>query len=245
MQVADAQNPFGGGVLIARSVRGTGGKEHSYGNSALSVPKCSPNVVSLWKAATVNTTRASLLIRIKDVHNAEAWTEFDGIYRPLLRRFATAGGLGESDMEDVVQDCMAAIHMHIEGFDYDLKKGRFRGWLRTVVNNRVRTLRKKRRHPVVERQELKRIDSREETPEALFDRMWMEEHLKHCLRLVREEVDERTFVAFRHYVMEEWPVETVCKTLGMTRNQVYKIKWRVTARLQERMSELIDVAMEE
>ena len=76
--------------------------------------------------------------------------------------------------------------------------------------------------------------------EVGFDRMWMEEHLKHCLRRIRAEVDEETFTAFQHYVIDEWNADRVCETLNISRNKLYKIKWRVTERLREKMHRLID-----
>ncbi len=57
----------------------------------------------------------------------------------------------------------------------------------------------------------------------------MEEHLWHCLRELRSEVDETTYLAFQHYVIEQWPVERVCTTLGLSSSNVYTIKWRLTS----------------
>ncbi len=188
----------------------------------------------------MDTTRASLLIRIKDPRNTRVWSDFDAIYRPILRRFATACGLDEIDAEDAVQYGMAAVHKHIDRFDYDPDRGRFRGWLRTVVNNHVRNLLKKRRDPIAETRELERPQDREESPEVEFDRMWMEEHLKYCLGKVRAEVEENTFAAYQHYVIDEWSVKRVCGTFKINRNQLYKIKWRITQKLQERMNTLLD-----
>jgi len=188
----------------------------------------------------MDTTRVSLLMRIKDRRNDRAWSDFDAIYRPMLHRFAAAQGLDGVDAEDVVQHCMAAVQKHIEQFDYDPDKGRFRGWLRTVVNNHVRNLLKKRRDPIAVTQELEQLQDREPLPEVVFDRLWMEEHLRHCLRKVRTEVDENIFLAFQHYVIDEWPVERVCHAMKMDRNQVYKIKWRITQKLQERLRRLLD-----
>ncbi|MFQ5490031.1 MAG: RNA polymerase sigma factor [Phycisphaerae bacterium] len=92
----------------------------------------------------MHTTRASLLLRVRDPKDATAWTEFDAIYRPLLVRFGQSNGLGEADVEDVAQHCMTAIHKRIASFDYDPEKGRFKGWLRTLVNNRIRDLHRRR-----------------------------------------------------------------------------------------------------
>ena len=93
----------------------------------------------------MDTTRASLLLRIKNQRDAKAWAEFDSIYRPILRRYANAWRLPEEEAQDVIQNCMLAIHKHIAGFDYDPKKGRFRAWLKTMVCNRVKNLLRDRR----------------------------------------------------------------------------------------------------
>ena len=70
--------------------------------------------------------------------------------RPRRHLFAGRWGLGQVDAEDVVQHCMAAIGEHIRSFDYDPRKGRFKGWLRTLVNNRVRNQWRKKREQIGE-----------------------------------------------------------------------------------------------
>lgn len=190
----------------------------------------------------MQTTRASLLMRIRDRRDAAAWGEFDAIYRPMLLRFATLRGLEHAAAEDVVQQCLLAVQEHIERFDYDPKKGRFKGWLRTMVNNRIRNLLRDRHETPAESQDFKRDQEREESPEETFDRLWMEEHLRHCLQRIRGETDELTFRAFEWYVLEERPVEEVCQALSVTANQLYKIKWRLTQKLAEQMKELTEGA---
>ncbi len=192
----------------------------------------------------MNTTRASLLLRIRDRRDQSAWEEFDHIYRPMLYRFALMRGLDHSQAEDVVQHCMTAIGQHIEGFEYDPKKGRFKGWLRTLVNNRVRNLLRDCHERPAESQVFRVAEAKDASPEELFDQVWMDEHLKHALRLVRTEVEETTFRAFHLYVIEERAVEDVCKELGVNANQVHKAKYRITKRLAERMAELTDGAEE-
>lgn len=188
----------------------------------------------------METTRFSLLLRIKDLDNSQAWSEFDSIYRPMLRRFARARGLNDNDTEDLVQHCMLAIHKHIQGFEYDPKKGRFKGWLRTMVGNRVRNFfRDNRFERNAESQDFKRADQAAESPDDTFERLWMEEHLRHCLEQVRLEVDEITFKAFQRYAIDEESVDAVCQEVGVTAAQLYKIKWKVTQKLSEKMKEIV------
>lgn len=188
----------------------------------------------------MNTTRISLLLRIKDLKDADAWAEFDAIYRPILSRFAAARGLQEADVDDVVQHCMTAIHAHIKTFEYDRRKGQFKAWLRTMVDNRVKNLGRKRRERVAESGDLRRLEARELAVEEVFDQVWMEEHLKHALRLLRTELDETTFIAFEAYAVQGRPAEAVCRELGVGTGQLYKLKWRVTRKLGEIMKTLLE-----
>ena len=186
----------------------------------------------------MQTTIASLLVRLKDRQNSVAWQEFDAIYRSMLHRFAMSRG-SDAAADDVVQQCMTAIHEHIDGFEYDPTRGGFKGWLRTLVNNRVRNLLRDQHERPAESQDLKRGQVREQSPEEAFENLWMEEHLKNALRLVRGEVDETTFQAFQKYGMEERTAEAVCEELKISANQPYKIKWRLTQKLGEKMKELL------
>jgi RNA polymerase sigma factor (sigma-70 family) len=187
----------------------------------------------------VDTTRPSLLLRIRDRRDDAAWQTFDGIYRPLLQRYAVACGLKSADAEDVVQHCMSAVQENIAGFDYDPAKGRFKSWLRTIVYNRVRNLIRDRPAGLGGDAEMRGVPSREESPEQVFDRLWMQEHLWHCIELVRRDVEPTTFRAFEMYVLEQRTIEEVCAELKVRPNVVYTIKWRLTEKIAERMRELL------
>ena len=188
----------------------------------------------------METTRPSLLLRVRDHRDDQAWAEFDSIYRPLLHRFVSRCGLGQADAEDVVQHCMAAIGKHIHSFDYDAKKGRFKGWLRTLVNNRVRNQWRKKREQIGETKDFRLAQERESEPEEVFDRLWMQEHLKHCLQQLRVEMPPATVAAYERYVLQEREAEEVCKEFDLTTDQLYRIKWRLTRKLSDMMRDLLD-----
>ncbi len=191
----------------------------------------------------MNTTRPSLLIRVKNRDDAESWREFDGLYRPLLMKYAHRRGLSEHDAEDIAQGCLATVSQRIRDFKYDPRRGRFRAWLKTVVNHLVSDLLRKRLERSAESGELRIPQCREESPEDVFERTWEEEHLRYCLRPLREEVEPQTYDAFRLYAIDHWPIKGVCKALDMTPNQVYLAKHRIVRRLREKIVELFgDVA---
>lgn len=185
----------------------------------------------------MDTTRVSLLLRIKNREDGVAWREFDAIYRPMMRRFALTYGADATEAEDVVQHCMTAIHQHIDRFEYDPSKGRFKGWLKTLVNNRIRNLIRKRKERGARSGEFAAVPAGDDhDPEAIFEKIWMDEHLKHALKLVRKEVEEKTFNAFVDYVIHERPVEDICADHGLNPNQVHKSKYRLTRKLAEKMA---------
>lgn len=188
----------------------------------------------------MDTTRPSLLLRIRDRADSDAWRTFDDIYRPLLFRYARDRGLAISDAEDVAQECLAVVSDHIREFDYDPLRGRFKGWLRTLVNNRVRNLLRSRRGDAGDAASMGLPQEREDEPEDAFDRVWMEEHLRHCLDSLRGEVDARTFEAFERYVIDEQPADEVAGALGLSVSNLYTIKWRLTLKIAEQMRELTD-----
>lgn len=186
----------------------------------------------------METTRPSLLIRVRDRADRDAWYEFDSIYRPMLLRFVQARGLAGADAEEVVQASMSALCEHIAGFDYDPARGRFKAWLRTMVNNRVRNFFRDRKEFRAASGAMSLADQGA-GPDEVFDALWRQEHMKHCLRRIRDEVAETTFDAFIAYAMEEQPIEEVCRRFDMTANQVHAIKSRMVARIRQRMVELL------
>lgn len=188
----------------------------------------------------MDTTRASLLVRVKNRDDFEAWRVFVDLYKPMLVRFARVWGLNQSDAEDVAQDCLASITKHIASFDYDPKRGGFKKWLRTIVNNRVRELRRKRRDCTADTGDFERPQQRERDPQEVFEQVWLQEHLRYCLTRIRSDVEPKTYDAFQHAAIDEWPVERICKVLSMTANQVYYARSRVTRRLRETMRDLLE-----
>ena len=109
----------------------------------------------------MDTTRKSLLIRVKNRGDSEAWREFDGIYRPMLHRFARQCGVTDADADDVVQQSMAALANHIQKFDYDPRKGRFKGFLKTIAKNNVYKRSRRKRPQEADSRDFKRPQERE------------------------------------------------------------------------------------
>jgi len=180
------------------------------------------------------------LVRIRNRDDRTAWRDFDAIYRPILMRYALARGVDEATAEDVVQHCMTAVHRHVDGFDYDPARGRFKSWLRTIVNNRVRSLVRKHVERRLESGALGEPVHGDDSPDEAFERIWLQEHLRFCLEQLPASLDSTTVTAYHRYVIREEPVDVICADLGIKRSQLYKIKWQITARIRKRLQLLLD-----
>src|SRR5262245_53649626 len=82
-------------------------------------------------------TRPSLLVRIRDARDAQAWQQFVKLYAPLIYGFVRKRGFQDCDAADLTQDVLRAVAGAVGRLDYDPKRGSFRGWLLTVVRHKV------------------------------------------------------------------------------------------------------------
>src|SRR5213592_1313025 len=82
-------------------------------------------------------TRASLLVRLRDGGDADAWREFVYLYAPIIYGFARKRGLQDADAADLMQEVLRSVSAAAHRLDYDRNQGTFRGWLFTITRNKV------------------------------------------------------------------------------------------------------------
>src|SRR5262245_44379598 len=87
--------------------------------------------------AEAPATRASLLVRLRDPQDHEAWQQFFGVYSSVVYGFARRRGLQDADAADLMQDVLRRVAVSAGTLDYDPRKGTVRGWLFTVTRNRL------------------------------------------------------------------------------------------------------------
>src|SRR5262249_136014 len=88
-------------------------------------------------------TRPSLLLRIRDPRDVEAWQTFVEVYGRLVYRPCCSKGLCHPGAENVSQQGFAQISQSIRAFDYQPDLGRFRAWLGTVTRHEIHRFLKK------------------------------------------------------------------------------------------------------
>ena len=83
------------------------------------------------------TTRHSLLQRVKNPRDGEAWSEFVKTYRPAVYRFARRKGLQPADAEDLTQRVFTKASEKLKDWESRSERGSFRAWILLVTRNAV------------------------------------------------------------------------------------------------------------
>lgn len=185
------------------------------------------------------TTRVSLLVRVRDPRDEAAWLEFVEVYAPLIYRSARRAGLQDADADDVTQEVLRTTVRTMPAFEYDPRRGRFRGWLRTLTMNQVRdhlSLRNRREQGSGDtgvHQWLKEQTDENESDEEFWEREYRERLFQWAASRVRVQFREATWRAFEETTIAGRPAEEVANDLGLSVGAVYIAKSRVLARLKD------------
>ena len=188
---------------------------------------------------SLSNTRASLLVRLRDISDGAAWCEFHELYAPLLYHYARARGLHHVDAEEVRSECFAALVRQMLEFEYDRAKGTFKSWLRTMVCRRVADRLRRQRELNVEGNVLDQLQDDHSGEDEAWEAEWRRQHLNYCIDQAKLEVSEQTWQAFQLLAEKDATVVEVGNQLGMNSNQVYKAKARMLSVIKRRMQYLL------
>jgi RNA polymerase sigma-70 factor (ECF subfamily) len=190
--------------------------------------------------ADIPPTRASLLVRLRDPGDREAWREFVDLYVPLVYGYARKRGLQDADAADLAQDVLAAVAGAVGRLEYDPRRGAFRNWLFTIVRRKLSNRRVARANRVVGSgdtgvQERLEQQVAPDDLEAEWEAEWEGQLFTWACEQVRREVADATWQAFWKTAVDGGSGKEVAAELGLTVPAVYLARSRVLARLKERI----------
>lgn len=180
-------------------------------------------------------TRPSLLMRLRDASDAEAWERFVRIYGRLIYADCVRRGLVSADAEDVTQEIFSRVVRGIRQFEYQPNTGRFRDWLGAISRNECRRFFAKRATPASLTND-PLCDG--EDPE--WDDFFAQRILTEAMAEIRPEFAPKTWEAFEAVWQKQEAVDDVAMRLGLSLASVYLAKSRILKRLQDMVRQLAD-----
>ncbi len=191
-------------------------------------------------------TQYSLIVKLRDPADAQAWREFLAIYEPLVYRLARAKGLQDADARDVCQDVFRAVARSVDRWEPDPARGSFRGWLFTIARNfTISFLIRRDRHPRGSgdsdiQMMLQELPANDPSATAEFDAAYQKRLFRWAAEQVRDEFTATTWQAFWQTGVDNRAIPEVAKELGISAGAVYVARSRVLARLRKRIELLGD-----
>lgn len=182
-------------------------------------------------------TRESLLLRIRDSQDREAWYEFVSIYRPLIYRVGRRHGLQDADAQNVTQEVLQKVERKADDWLPGQVQGSFRRWLATVSRNAaIDAIRRMSpdaaRGGTSVREVLQGVATPCDDTAAAFRLELERQAFRWVARRIRAEFTEPTWIAFWETMVEGQPCADVAARLGRSFGAIYTARSRVMQRLK-------------
>lgn len=191
-------------------------------------------------------TRATLLLKLRDGQDSQAWSVFLRDYGPMVYRFVRSRGLQDADAADLVQDVLRSVGQAIGRLDYEKEKGGFRAWLFTITRNKLYTYfeRKQRRGPTGNDTAQWKMLQQASTGRDELQEQWELEHqqqlLARAVKIMKPSIDPKTWAAFELTAIQGLSVPDVGRQLDMKAGAIYVARSRVTAKLRAEVERMIE-----
>lgn len=180
------------------------------------------------------TTRSSVLKAVADTGNESAWARLFDLYAGFVFSIARSKGLRDEDADDVVQVVFADLARMMPTFKYDHAKGKFRSYLIGLVHWRVKDkLRLVQRDNEQMKAYLDEVANLPPADKDFAEREWQTAALEEALRRIKPDVRPEHYAAFVASAVEGQDTETVLRLYNLSRDNLYQIRKRLTAKLQE------------
>ena len=161
------------------------------------------------------------------------------MYKPLILLRGGDLRLNPTEKEELVQLVMLSFFHTSQTFRYDRSKGRFRDYLKRIIQNKACDLMRKRQDNTVS------ADARNDMlagipaeAEDRWEREWRELVLKQAFEELKLRCSPTTLQSYDLFVRQQLPAKEVARLLSIKPNAVYQHKARVEEMLREIAEEL-------
>jgi len=173
-------------------------------------------------------TRESLLERIKDPDDANAWEDFTLCYESFIHAVVYKMNVGSNDRDDLVQNILLKVWKVMPDFDFDKNKAKFRTWLSYVIRNTVidfyRLKKKQSAQKLIDTPDF--VEDPNCSIESMIEKEWQIHVTKLALESISEKFTERAINAFKMHLNGE-SIQKISEELNIKENSSYRLVNRV------------------
>lgn len=182
-------------------------------------------------------TRQSLLIRLRDSGDHQAWDEFHVRYAPMIGGWCRQWFPRET--EDMVQEVLLLLAKRLRTFEYEPgpRPGRFRGYVKTVTQRLMADLKERERHMVAGGGPVEEVEASQDLEERLKSEFDLE-LLEKAKDAVRRRVEPKTWSAYVETAERGRKGADVAQELDMKVGAVHQAKFQVLTLLQQAVKSL-------
>ncbi len=187
-------------------------------------------------------TNHSLIARVQDLGDGASWTEFLGIYQPVVYRMARRRHLQEADAHDVAQQVFLSIAKSIERWEPGVGQPPFRAWLTTIARNAItKALTRRPRDQAAGTTSAAMLLASHPEPEATASEILVEarkEIVRWAAVQVRAEFSDEIWKLFQLTAIDGVAIADVAQSSGRSVGSIYIARFRVVTRLKEKIQEV-------
>lgn len=182
-------------------------------------------------------TRQTLISRLADQNDEEAWKEFVFYYEDYIKIIFKKFRLSEEQINDSLQNTLLKIWKELPNFNYNPERGRFRSWIYTVALNDMRTMvRKEVKRQSVEKESFL-PDLNSNKFETELEDEWKVYISKKAWENIRVELNDVMREAFELY-LQGLNSREISEKLGISEAVARVYKQRISHRLKYEIKRL-------
>ena len=175
------------------------------------------------------TTQSSLLERVQQGDEI-SWNEFYFRYAPVIRAAGKSFKFNDTECDDLIQLVMLKFFNHAKTFVYRRGEVKFRTYFAQIVRSQAVDM---IRRSAAQKNLPGELPENPDPFEELFMAEWRKAVFAEAKDELRSRVDEKTFMAFELYGLQNRKIDAVADILEMTPNQIYVAKNRCIKLLQK------------
>lgn len=191
--------------------------------------------------STTPETRPSMLLRLRDQADGDAWQAFESVYWPLIFQAARSQGLQDADARDVTQGVLIRVSERIETFVPDHTRARFRTWLATLTRHAITDhIRARGRRDVsipADGSHDLEVGAADDDIEQLIERDYQRQVFRWAASVVESEFSREAWQAFWQTAVVGLSIAETARQLGRSTGSVYASRSRIMRRLKEQVCE--------